>query len=378
MGILDAPGVTPNMRGQQAISTRSAVALRNFRLALADRDTNPCDLLHVGDSISSGYKATALGKRWSAVLRDTLRTRFPQIATGGVGYISANPNAGSSTTFSDNPVAVSGGAFQSQNFGLDTAGRTMTGAGHTITVTFTGTGMDFTHAVFSGGGTFSWAVDGGSATNINTNGTTDFTTVSRAIRGLTAGSHTVVFSWVSGGTVYWTGAAAYNGDETKGIRSWSMAVPGVTSGFWWNTGKNQWWDLIGDLVSPDLVTIELGPNDYGGVSPLAVATYKSNLQSIISKVKANVTGYVPSFVLLPVPALTPQGATLAPWSDYVAAMYDIAAADADGAVCVLDLQQRINPGSPSTAGGVLPDTTHPADAGNRLYAEMIAGFASPA
>jgi lysophospholipase L1-like esterase len=234
--------------------------------------------------------------------------------------------------------------------------------------------VDLFYTQYSGGGTLYWKVDGGTATNVNTNGATN-NTMKIQIRGLSAGSHTIEIGWVSG-TVFASGAMVYNGDESKGIRSWVAAFPSTKSSAWWNPAVNYW---LGQMtnVQPDLVTIELGPNDYGQNPPLAVASYKSNVQNIIATIKTN-TGYVPSFVLLPVWPLVPAGTQPETWQQYVDAMYEIAAADTDGAVCVCDWMNRTSNVPNTTISGILdPDKTHPSPLGNRYLGEQLATFVAP-
>ena len=349
-------------------------ALQRFRTALAGRNAAPCDIFHLGDSITWDYAGLSLANRWTSVFRDTLRTRFPcnPAVVGGHGFISSDPTF-DVIVHTDTMSTIDGTATAvSSNFGPDLNGLVLDAASEGMTITFTGTGLDLFYAQFGGGGTFSYAVDGGGATNIVTNGATNYAARNQAIRSLSVASHTVVIRWVSG-LCYFTGAFAYNGDETKGIRSTVAATPTTTSGYWWDV--NHYWTAHIPQLLPDLVTIQLGPNDYGGVAPLSVATFKSNVQAIIADVKSK-AGYSPSFVLLPVWPLTPA-APLDTWEKYVTAMYEIAAADSDN-VCICDWGLRTSMTAGTTIGGILSgDFTHPSTLGNRYLGEQLAQFVSP-
>jgi lysophospholipase L1-like esterase len=363
------------LAGRQAYETQDAIALRRFRYALGDRNANPCDVLHVGDSITQGYRASSLANRWASVFRDTIRSRFATtgVGSGGFGYVPARTLSNYTAPFSDNLVsALTGGT---NTFGLDGVDLQMVASG-TITLTFTGTGCDILTTKFSGGGTYTYTVDGGAASSAISvaNATNLYGAVTAQIRGLAAGSHTVVVSRASG-TVFLEGFMTYNADETKGVRSWVAAVAGSYSGDW-STRATTYWPNYITQIQPDLVTIELGANDYINTSPVSVTTFKANVKSIIATVKANSTA-VPSFVLMPVWAITGNGTPVDTWANYVAATYAIANEDTDGAVCVLDLQKRINPGAASTVGGMLPDSSHPDDAANRYIGELLARFVEP-
>jgi hypothetical protein len=263
------------------------------------------------------------------------------------------------------------GRTSTQNAGLDRNAVNMTAAA-SRTYTFTGTGFDIFYWQFSGGGTFSYTVDGGSAVNVSTNGTTNTGMRNQAIRSLTAGSHTVVIAWVSG-AVYFTGGFAYNGDEAKGIRSWVAAQPSSQSGYWYSASPMAWYDMLPN-INPALVTVELMANDYNN---LPAATSKTNVTSLIASVKSKL-GYIPSFVLLPVWPISGAAATQGAYTDYITAQYDIAAADPDGAVTVCDLAARVGTSFPSTYGGLLDaDNAHPSALGDRYIGETLAAFVSP-
>jgi lysophospholipase L1-like esterase len=364
------------LAGKQTYDSQDAIALRRFRYALGGRNAAPVDILHVGDSITQGYRASSLANRWPSVMRDHLRTRYPTtgITGGGFGYVPARTISNYIAPFSDNIVtALSGGT---NVFGLDGVDIQL-GAGNSATFVFTGTGADILTTTFAGGGTYTYTIDGGaasSAVSVAKTGANEYGTITTQIRGLSSASHTLVITRASG-TVFLEGIMVYDGDEAKGIRSTVAALAGSYSGDW-STRATTYWPKYISQIQPDLVTIELMANDYINTSPVAVATAKANVKSVIATIKANCTA-VPSFVLLPVWAIVGNGTPLAPWASYVTAHYEIAAEDTDGAVCVLDLQKRINTGAAGTVGGMLPDSSHPDDATNRYLGELVANFVAP-
>ncbi|WP_291038611.1 hypothetical protein [Herbiconiux sp.] len=74
----------------------------------------------------------------------------------------------------------------------------------------------------------------------------------------------------------------------------------------------------------------------------------------------------------------PGNRRVAPWLDCVAAQYEVAASDPDGAVCVFDLFYRVNSGAPRTAGGLLDSgKARPGDIWNRYIAEALTNFVLP-
>ena len=372
-GTVALDDLDPSVTGTYALRY-DARALSRFRTALAARNTSPVDMLHIGDSVTWGLKAGSHAAKWTSVLRDTLRTRYATSGvTGGFGHMSAVQNFGADT-FSDISITKTGGADGSAAFGIDQCGYNLDGSGDKITYTFTGTGADFFYAVYGGGGTFSVKVDGGTATNINTNGTLNYTTRDQSIRGLTAGAHTVELAWVSGGTVFTHGLMAYNGDETKGIRSWNAAWPGSASFYWADPAHPNWLGMV-NHCNPALVTIELGLNDCG--TNIAPATYKAQVRTLITNIKARASS-VPSFVLIPTWPITVTE-TAYWWDSYISAMREIAETDADRAVCVDDWRAITGSVPGTTLGGILSsDFGHPSVMGNKYLGQHLADFLAPA
>ncbi|MFB8368597.1 SGNH/GDSL hydrolase family protein [Pseudarthrobacter sp. NPDC055928] len=351
-------------------------ALRTFRRALLTRDTAPVNMWHIGDSITVGVSPATLATRWASVLRDRLRLDFPTAGNpvGGFGFYSAN--------VANNPnVVTTGGLLTSQGssaFSPDSYVWRAVASGDKQVYTFTGTGADIIYweVAFGVSQAFYWKVDGGAATNVVTD--TGYTAPKRVqITGLTAGVHTIEVGWAAGnGTTSYSGISgivAYNGDETKGFRSIAAGISGGTTATWnaMATGPYE----IAKLYAPDLVTIGLGTNDYGGTVPVTAATYKTNIQGMITKIKARTTGKVPSFVIL-FPAEIFKASPLDPFSAYRTAAYEIAAADPDN-VTVLDWGSRLNPVPTfnSTLGGLLhTDYVHPTATGHAYIAQMEQRF----
>ena len=368
-----AAGYAPlGFKGAQYIDNTESQALRRFHTKLAGRNAGPVNLMHLGDSITWGYGSLSLAGRWTSVVRDYLRAKYPNTTpvAGGFGFISYSQTF-NALTYSDTPLSGTGGTvLGSNNIGPDKTGWT-TGSAASRTLAFTGTGVDILYWQWSAGGSFTYSVDGGATTTVSTTGTDNTAARNQAIRSLTAGAHTVTIAWVSG-TIYMGGFFTYNGDETAGIRSWTVALPGSASIYWSDATHAAWLLQMGNVV-PDLVTIELGPNDLGNNT---VAVFKAAVQSVIASIKTS-SGYVPSFVLVPVwplNAVSPPE----PWSAFVSAMYDIATADPDGAVCVFDLQARTSSVQGTTIGGILNgDFTHPSLLGERYIGEALGGFLSP-
>lgn len=255
--------------------------LKPIKTLLENCSTTPVNILCIGDSTTEGGNATNfVDDRWTEKLQRGLQSAF-NYGNGGVGWLNtvSSFGYGSSTCQWSGSGSLGGGV---RNFG----NRTMAWATNAA-VTLTYTGTSFKAQYLLGTSSFTVAVDGGAPVTVNpAAGTTNQGAYSAPV--LTNGSHTAVFTPTVGQTVPVTGAIIYNGDETTGVQVFEDALYGQTTtsalaGWCSSTG------LIDPLSAnfcpnPALVTIQFGLNDdHNGIS---TATYKSNIQSIISNVQS--------------------------------------------------------------------------------------------
>jgi len=243
----------------------------------------------------------------------------------------------------------------------------MTGT-QTLTYTVTGTSFDVWYVGGPSTGTIGVQIDGGSVTSVNT-------VLGSVLDGnlwnsgaLTAGSHTIVISVVSG-TTYFGGISVYNGDESKGIRLYEAGHFGWTTGNWLT--NSNWWPRSVNTIQPHLVTIALATNDINaGVTP---ATVFANINSLITSIRSQIT-VPPAIVLVAYPARTDITPTY-PWQAYVDQMHK--QASLDSLVSVLDLSVRMSNPSNTAIATWNADKVHPVDKGHALMADMFTGFISP-
>lgn len=377
MGILDVPAPPRDRRGKLAGSVyqdQGSTVLKTYRasIAAAKAGVGACDILTIADSIGEGTGPSIIEKRWASKFRDGLRTKHG--VTGGRGYVPAAyavPTATNLFVLSGGAVVATGG---SQGLGKRVVSLTATGHTATLTVPAGHTSAKLFYTGGSGRGQFTYTVDGGSATTVNTAqfGTPrDYTTT---ISGLSTGSaHTIVITWLSSGTVLLTGVMLYNGDETVGIRLWDGAHHGFTSAAFATT--SDLWYLTVNTIQPTLVIIALGTNDWSAGSPSS-AQVKANMASIFAGVRAQCT-ISPSFIVMPMYERLATGTPTEAWTAYVDAIRSAALDDGD--VAVFDLNKRIGTinGTGSNAHGILTgDFTHPTDKGSQMIADAMLDFVS--
>jgi hypothetical protein len=297
MGLLDPPALTVGDRGRELQQQKRALALRRWWVSLAGRATAPADIATLTDSIFEGHNLTSYLNRIPYLVQQRLRTTFPTSGvTGGLGYFAPYMTTG---PVADWPVVNTGGS--TNTVGLGSRSRLWTSSGNKSVLTTSGAthiGVRYYRSGTGGAtGTFTVQVDAGGTTTVDCklSTTSDFIEYQVAIPD--TGSHTVTVQWASGAVLF-DGFMHYNGDTAAGIRMWEGGHGGGDLATFMGSGS-----LIGYLgnqmtqIQPSLVVIELGANDYTGVTPITASTFATRLATLISTVRSNVTT-APSIVLV--------------------------------------------------------------------------------
>jgi lysophospholipase L1-like esterase len=374
---------TPRPLAQTA--AQQSQALTPLFAGLAGRLTARCNIVCIGDSITEGQGAegppsSGFENRWLARLRDQLRSRFPTqgLTGGGRGFIGV---AGTGE------LSFAWPATTSQSLGTGTAGPKakflqLAAAGQSITFNLVGDSADIMWMQVAYGGTFSWAVDGGPATKVSTNGSSTVDGKLTHIALGAPGSHTLVLSWVSGRSNI-DGVIEYDGDYSSGIQTHDAGHYGYQTSSWvsaLNGGAAGSSAAAIAALAPAAVIITLGVNDqYSGVAP---ATYQSNLQTIISDLKARLPSPYPTFLLNMLPPRYDQASFTYPWSQYITAAQNVASADTSGpggtsVVAVFDFAGTpYMPGADTDVYGFWQanDLVHPSDKGHQRIGDCLIEF----
>jgi lysophospholipase L1-like esterase len=371
--------------GEQELATQRAQALTPWFAGLSDRDYARCNVVCLGDSITEGQGAvgppfTGFEDRWLARLRDMLRSRYPTagLTGGGRGFIGAADTGETSFPW----PAVLAGTPPTVAQGPKGTGIQLNAAGQSITYNLTGDSADIMWVQVPFGGTFSYAIGGGSAVNVSTNGALADGKVTHVSLGA-AGPHVLTLRWVSGNLDI-DGVTEYNGDYSAGIQVHDAGHYGWATGTWQTATASGSAGAAGAIaaLAPSLLIIMLGVNDqFSGVSP---TTLQSNLQAIIASLKAVLPSPCSAFALCMLPPRVNQSSYAFPWSQYVTAAWNVAAADTSGPsgtsiVTVMDftLGNRM-PGADTDVYGFwhAGDLVHPSDRGDQMIADALAQFLS--
>lgn len=349
-----------------------------WQTALSSAASTPARWVAVGDSITEGQGATTRANRYVQKALGLFRAAAG-VGGGGVGFVPpayATYNDGAGSNWGSAGITSAGTIAQAQFIGLGYRARQLDASG-TVTWAVTGTGVDIWYASFSGGGSFTWAIDGGTTTAVNTNGT--YSQMKVPVTFGTTGSHTVTVTRTAG-TVYIGGITVYDGDATGGVTVYDAGHTGIDSTQYVGLStissgttpdyatQLATWQAIG----PKLLTVELGLNDYLN-NTATPAQLQTHVRQIVTDTKA--MGATPLIIIAytPTPGLAVVGQTLA-WSDYASALRTIATTDPS--VGLLDLTATMPQATTSGTGFYQPDGLHPNDVGHAEVARQLATMLS--
>jgi lysophospholipase L1-like esterase len=350
-----------------------AVALRTWAAAFANRHYTPAKVVAIGSSSVEGQGATVYGRHYVDMLVGKLLAQNPVAGVTGPGtYTSAYPRTNGVGSY---PATYGGGTITSTSApGWAFKTVELLAAGNTATYTFTGTSVGVVYGQFSGGGSFTATIDGGTPVTVNTNNATLDRFKVWTSAALTRGAHTLTLAWVSGRSLI-RGYYAYDGNETRGFQLTNGGNYGYTTTAYQGGATpdvSQWISGIA-TTQPHLVLIHFGTNDYA--NNLGSATFRTNLQYLVNVIRTNCTSD-PSFVLVAQPRASVASAS-EPWSAFVDAMKATAAADPK--CTVVDLSTWVT--SPFDDGDPLglwnADNTHFEDKGHSLVADVLAAALVP-
>jgi hypothetical protein len=222
-------------------------------LTAAIKKAGYCDILVVGDSISSMYNGSAYNFRdsWWRVLNEYLKELG--VPSGGTGIVGID--VGTDPRFITTGTVTNNWSYL-----------TLAGSGSTVTFTSVdepGSKVDVYYA--NNGGNFTVAIDGGSPVIVTTTGTSTYGTYS--VSNLSNKPHTVTVNQMTSTDVYLFGFQVY---QTYGLRFHNGGVGfGQTAqSFGYdNTFAGRQQNSLAYMPNPNLVLLAIGSNDiYGGTS----------------------------------------------------------------------------------------------------------------
>jgi len=298
--------------------------LSNWRDALASANSTIISVNCIGDSITAG---TGVGNSisnfitlsWPGRLRTLLAARYGDVGQGliPVWYHddSTSKLASLSAGWANEPLTGFFGSRVTQT------------ANASISIPFTGTGVRLYYLQSSStGGPFTVTIDGGTEIEYSSLGTPSKPITHLDFAGLTSGKHTIAIKYV--GDAYHElivhGIMELN-DATNGIRINNIGKPGSFSVAFSNVDFR---NALVDPVPASLSIICMGQNDC--TLQIPVATYKANMQLMITKAKTTGDCLLVVWNNL-------DSTLKIPWSQYVTAMHELAS---ENNIALLDIDAR--------------------------------------
>lgn len=366
MSLLDPPPLSPTAMGQRLreIGFLQDPQFRKWSTAVAKmrNGVRNAKLVMIGDSTTagsgstgtagylSGGRATCPGVKLAKRLRDS---GLPAYASGAYGPPAGLTNAQYKAW--DSRIAGTGWGPQGSPLGgswLLPMVETTAANSFSFTPSESINTFEIVYSTATNSRVFSYAVDGGAATNVEANtGTSSLATVT--VNAGSVGAHTLTIAKVSGATNYIWGIRAYDSsNKCVEVMPWGISSRRAQDGI----ASTNPYDALPALqyFAPDLTIINLCINEW--VQAGDVATYKTNLATVIAA--AQVSGDVIVQTGVPTQATTTALAVQVPYVDAA-----IATAIAMGAA-VDDTWRKFQ--SRERDSSIYTDTTHPNGAGYEL------------
>ena len=252
-------------------------ALRHWYAALANREFAPCNVVFLGDSVTTGGFVGAVNRKFTRLFTDGIQRGYKP---GGAGFIHTREWA--------TEWQFAAGVTNIDAFGYGVAGWCvqMTGTTQTATLTQYTDRVEIYFVTGSNLGVAEILIDGVSQGTINTNSAASTTDpIVWTSSPLTLGTHTIVVRPNAAGVnVLLSGAMVYATDYSSGVHVWAAGHSGYTTSDWLALDTTwDMWEVFGpSYMDPDLVVIQLGLNNqWKGITP---AQTKADILTLIDRI----------------------------------------------------------------------------------------------
>ena len=340
--------------------------------ALRNRATAPAKVLVIGDSISEGAVAGGYTLRWQTLLQSQLRSRLPDNAGSGIGYVPALTvpvSPGPPVTLGGSP----GASYSTEGLGVKRYRVNNTGPAF---VQWDAQNCDAVRVhwaktnFLAGSGTIS--IDGVDQVTLNSS---DANTIDGQVWDsgpLTPGSHVVKVRGASGFGFPITACEFFNADQNSGLRVYDGAHYGSQTATFLTASADTGHWLVVARIQPQVCVVNLGTNEVSE----SVDTYRANIAAVAAKIQTA----SPGCVVVLVKGYRAGATSQIVWDSFHAAL-DSVAATTDG-VTTFDLAAQWPPLTPDglNNGGLMYEGVnpiHPNTAGHQRYADLMTELLCP-
>jgi lysophospholipase L1-like esterase len=231
-------------------------------------------------------------------------------------------------------------------------------------VTCTGTDYTIYYLKQSGGGSFNYSIDSGSATTVSTVNTSNaLGTIN--IGGQTLAQHSILMTLNTAGT---TGVTLFGVDcniaNSGGIKVDKLGMSGSRGSHWAAANAGLWQSEITQL-NPSVVIITLGTND---ISSVSVSNYIANIETIIGRIRV-VKPTVP--IILTPPTIGTRTGPAGDVGAYFPSLQDLARQNGYGYV---EVSKFTGAYVTANAAGLWIDGVHMTTTGDKLFADVLIDY----
>lgn len=231
-------------------------------------------------------------------------------------------------------------------------------------VTCTGTDYTIYYLKKSGGGSFNYSIDSGSATTVSTVNTSNaLGTIN--ITGQTLAQHSILMTVNAAGE---TGVTLFGVDcniaNSGGIKIDKLGMSGSRGSHWAAANAGLWQSEIAQL-NPSVVIITLGTND---ISSVSVSDYMSKIEAIIANIRV-AKPTVP--IILAPPTIGTRTGPAGDVSAYFPSLQDLARQNGYGYV---EVSKFTGPYATANTAGLWIDGVHMTTTGDKLFADVLIDY----
>lgn len=349
-----------------ALPSLSREPMGTWKSALDNRDGSPAKVLAIGESTTEGQGASTRDKRWLNLMAAQLRRDYPVAGVvGGENYIPATYRVYAPDSTWGQPYTATGTVapiYWGGNLGYRALALN---DGATATYPVVGDSVDLWYFDCPNCGTLTYRVDNGAAKAVSTDKT--YRTDAR-VRNVSLGgsaNHTITIA-ASAGTVHFGGLSVFNGDRKAGVQVYDASYSGAKVQTYLD--DQRYFVRSMARVAPDLVTIDLGGNDYfANTDPELLGRQLRQLVADVQSLPKK-----PSMLMIVPYEPEKPGAQPGEYSAYVQVFRDVANENPKE-IALLDLSLPDAMGSVAAepAPWYSSDGIHPNDAGHVRFKDLV-------
>lgn len=361
---ISSKSIKTDYASRQAV--RPNTAMQTWESALQNRTHSAAKWIAIGESVVEGQGAPMRSSRWLDLTATKLRKNYPTPNTqGGESYTPAIYRVGPPDSPWTNSWDSAEGSITPE-YTVGTLGYRALKISDNAHITYSlyGDSADIWYLEGKGLGGLRYLIDGNNSGLLDASSDNDKLSVkSKNLQFNNKGWHVVKIS-AEGSSIYLAGFTTYNGDRKAGIQVYDSAHGGATAATFLQDIQNFKQSL--NLIKPQLITVELGINDYTLQTP--PSKFKSQMKTLINAIKHLPNN--PSIELIAPYKIYDKTKPNYSYDIYVRQIRSLVTEDPQH-LTLLDLSISMPPADASGEGYYSTDGIHPNATGQRLIENLV-------